>query len=381
MKHLPVLVAVWLLVALPAVWADDGPSGGEPSETSTEKPEAKPEGGSEDSSGTGATKTEEETAKPEPPVPADQLYDMPPLAGVDWIGPPVDLDTLYGQAVVVVFVETWCGMCNGWAPPYCRELASAAAEQPVTIIYLGVGVSKASFKQYLNKFNIKGHAAGVTTKTLVREFGFAKTLWRSVVVNPRGERVYASSFGRYYAKPEGKRHVISTNLAEYCAGATAVVAEGGGSRMKKVDLAVRLGQYGAALKALGRAGEKGQSTRERLLKRGREMLRAARAYEDSDPYLSYRLAGVVAREFKGEDMAATAAELATRLSKSKAVLGGKAGDRKLVQLNNKAKRQPNVEAIDKAFWQMARRYKDYRAGRLARQALTMPLAEAESDDK
>ena len=373
MKRFVVLVAVWMLVALPAVWADDAPAGGAPSGTSTEKPEAKPEEGPEDSSATGATKTEEEAAKPEPPVPADQLYDMPPLAGVDWIGPPVDLDTLYGQALVVVFVETWCGICNGWAPPYSRQLASAAAEQPATIVYLGVGVSKAGFKQYLNKYNIKGHAAGVTTKTLAREFGFANTLWQSVVVSPLGQRVYADSFGRYYAKPEGKLHVISTNLAKYCAGATAVVTGGGSSRMKKVDLAVRLGQYGAALKALGKAGEEGRSTREQLLKRGREMLRAARAYEDSAPYLSYRLAGVVAREFKGEEMAKTAAELATKLSKNKAVLGAKAGDRKLVQLNNKAKRQPNPKAIDTAFQQIARRYKDYRAGRLARQAITMPL--------
>ena len=352
MKRFMVLVAVWLLVALPAAWADDAPAGGEPSGTSAEKPEA----------------------KPEPPVPADKLCDLPPLAGVDWIGPPVDLDALYGQAVVVVFVETWCGICNGWAPPFARELASAAAEQPVTIVYLGVDVSKAGFKQYLDKYNIKGHAAGVAPKTLAREFGFANTLWRSVVVNPRGERVYGDSFGRYYAKPEGKRHVISENLAEYCSGATAVVTDGGsGSKMKKVDLAIRLGQYGAALKALGQAGEEAQGARERLLKRGREMLRAARAYEGSDPYLSYRLAGVVASEFKGEDMAAAAAELVTRLSKNKAVLGAKAGDRKLVELNNKAKKEPDPNAIDRAFQQIAKRYKDCRAGRIAAQAMARPL--------
>lgn len=361
LKRFMVLVAVWLLVALPAVRADDDPLG-PPTEKQTEKPAQKP-----------ADSSPAESPRPEPPVPAELLYDMPPLAGVDWISPPVNLDALYGQTLVVVFVETWCGICNGWAPPYSRQLASAAAEQPVTIIYLGVDVSKVGFKQYLNKYNIKGHAAGVTTKTLAREFGFANTLWQSVVVNPRGERVYADSFGRYYAKPEGKRHVISTKLAEYCAGATAVVTGGGSSRMKKVDLAVRLGHYGAALKALKKAGEKGQETRQRLLKRGQEILQAARAYEDSAPYLSYRLAGVVAREFKREDMAATATELVARLSKNKTVLSGKAGDRKLVQLNNKARRQPNPKAIDKAFQMVARRYKNCRAGRVAKQALMMPL--------
>ncbi|MBN2584168.1 MAG: redoxin family protein [Planctomycetes bacterium] len=323
--------------------------------------------------------TQKSQEAPEPPVAASKLNDFPSLLdAVEWMTPPVDLDRLYGQTVVVVFVETWCPTCNGSAPDYCRLLQVAAERKPVTIIYLGVGLSKPGFQQYMRSKGLNGHAAGVVSPTVAREFGFGETLWRAVVINPLGQRVFSGQFFTYYPKADKKVPVISTDLADYCGDAEPIVEPPVSSKLGKVDQAIRVGQLGAALKALARMGDEGKKTHERLLAHGEKLYNVAWSYEKAEPYLAYRLAVVVAEEYKGEAVADKAAALAKRLEQDKLVQLGKSGDKKLSQLNAKAVRQPNPNQIDAGFKFLTEQYRDCRAGRVAMTALTTPL---ESDNK
>jgi hypothetical protein len=317
-----------------------------------------------------------ETEKPQepapPPIPAEKVYDLPPTAGIEWIGAPADLDALYGQPVVLAFVETWCPICNGWAPGYARQVKEVADKLGATLIYVGMDVSKAQFESYLKKYSIEYHAAGVAPKALGREFGFKETLWTVVAINARGERTHAGQYGMFYTSDKSKS-ALALELPRYFGETKPLVEPGEDANLKKADLAARLGLYDAALKLAAKGGDPGTQARDRLLARGREVFQAARSYESADAYLSWRLARLAAREFKGQDFAKEAAALEARLAGAPAVRQGKAGDAALAKLMDlcKQSRADDAAAID--MWgQIVEKCRETRAGRVAMRALGQP---------
>jgi len=313
-------------------------------------------------------------AVPEPPCPVKEVCDLPPLATVNWIGPRVDLDALFGQAILLVFVESWCPKCNEWAPDMAKQVQEAAAKQPATIIYLGVGMAKAEMQSYMERMKLEGHAAGVVPKVVAWEVGLARTLWNVVVIDTKGRRVVRGTFGTYRKTSAGKMlgNKFALDMPRYCEGSAPIVEAPESPVLKKADLAVRLGLYGTALALLEKAGDAGAEARSRLAARGQKMFDAARAYEASDPYMAYRLATVAAREFKSAPFAAEARTMALRLAKDKQVRREKTADGALVKILAMASGRADDEAVKGALAQVAGRFADCRGGRVAMRALGRP---------
>jgi len=313
-------------------------------------------------------------AIPEPPCPVKEVCDLPPLATVDWIGPRVNVDALYGQAILLVFVESWCPKCNAWAPDMARQVQEAAAKQPATVIYLGVGMTRTAMQSYMKQMKLEGHAAAVVPKVVAWEVGLAATLWDVVVIDGKGRRAKRGSFGTYRKTAAGKNlgSSYALDMPKYCEGSTLIVEAPDSALLKKADLAVRLGLYGKALPLLDKAGDAGAAARARLVARGKWMLTSAKAYERTDPYMAYRLAGVVAREFKTVPFAAEAKTMVTGLAKDKKVRREKVADMALVKILAMASRNTDEQRIKTSLAQVAARYADCRGGRIAMRALGRP---------
>lgn len=332
--------------------------------------------------GTESPKAAKPDAKPataadkpaEPPCPAEEVCDLPPPQTIDWISAPVDLDALYGQGVLIVFGETWCPVCNKWVGKFAKQVMEEAESRPVTVIFLGVDVAKADFESYLKSHGIEPHASGVVSKLVARQFGFEDTLWRILILDPKGKRLHKGQFGMYRNMPSGDRSAYACDMAKYCEGSEPIVAKSDSPAMKQVGALVRTAQFGKALALLEKAGDEGAETKARLLARGRKILDAALAYKASDAYLAGRLATSVAREFKSAPFGEEAKKLAAELSTEARLRREKLSERALLRLVDMAKRRGTEATIQGGLERLAQDYPDCRAGRLALRALDRPSA-------
>ena len=309
-------------------------------------------------------------APPKPPCPAEKVCDMPPLACVDWIGRPVDLDALYGQTVMLIFVESWCPKCNEWVDKRAREVQDAAMRQPATILYLGVGMAKGDLQRYMAQMKLKGHAAGVVNKTFAATCGLRSTLWNIVVIDAKGRRAARGSFGNYQTRnnvPIGSTY--ANDMPKYCEGAKLIVEKPDTPNLQKADLAVRLGKYDTAAALLRKAGDAGAEALARLEERARQTLAAAKAYQASDPYLAWRLANALARGYKSSPVTAEARALAGKLAGDAAVRSGKQADTAVARVLEMSKKPGQAEAAVTMFAQVGMRFSDSRGGRVALRAL------------
>lgn len=309
-------------------------------------------------------------APPKPPCPPEQVCDMPPLACVDWIGPPVDLDALYGQAVLLIFVESWCPKCNEWVDKRAREVQDAAMRQPATIIYLGVGMNKGDLQRYMKQMKLEGHAAGIVDKTFAATCGLRSTLWNIVVIDAKGRRAARGSFSNYQTRnnvPIGSTY--ANEMPKYCDGSALVVEKPDTPDLQKADLAVRLGKYDTAAALLKKAGDVGAAALVRLEERAQRTLDAARAYQASDSYLAWRLANALSRQYKSSPLAAEARVLAGKLAGDAAVRNGKAADTAVARVLAMTKKPGQEGAAVTMFAQVGMKFSDCRGGRVALRAI------------
>jgi thiol-disulfide isomerase/thioredoxin len=312
-------------------------------------------------------------AKPKPvPLAVEKLYDVPPLASVQWIGPPVDIDALYGQAVIMVFVESWCPTCNEWAPTISRQVQAAAKKGPVTLIYLGVDMNKRQMQAYAKSKGLEGETLGVVSKQFVQLCGFKSSLWSTLIVGGDAGHRLTGMFGTYITGTKMQSFLASRLPALY-EDRAPLVAKPISAALKRVDQMTRLGRYGAAIGALKKMGDKGAATMKKVLDRGKTMYEAARSYETAEPFLAYRLATAVAREFKSTDFGPDAKKLARKLKNSAQVRREISADKALVKIEQIAAKKPDSPTIGALLGQVGSKYPKCRGGRIARRTLGLEV--------
>lgn len=312
-------------------------------------------------------------AKPKPvPLPVEKRYDVPPLANVQWIGAPVDLDALYGQAVILVFVESWCPVCNEWSPTISRQVQAAAAKNPVTLIYLGVGMNTRQMQAYAKSKGLKGETMGVVSKQFVKLCGLKSSLWSALIVGGDGGHRFTGSYGMYVTGTN-KKSSIAGYLPAFCEERPPLIDKPDSAALKRVDQMTRLGRYGAALGALKKMGAKGEEAKKKVLDRGKTMYEAARSYEADEPYLAYRLAAAVAREFKSADFGPEARKLARKLKTHAQVRREISADKALVKIEQIAAKKPDSPTIGALLGQVGSKYPTCRSGRIARRTLGLDV--------
>jgi hypothetical protein len=216
---------------------------------------------------------------------------------------------------------------------------------------------------------------GVVSEEFVALCGTDDPLWTSVILDSKGRKKGIVGYGMVL-RSTGEAY-IAKNMARYTGGEKPVVQSAEKPMMKNADLAVRLGMYGKAAQFLAKAGPDGEKALERLNERGKTMLEAAQGYETEDPYLAWRLAGVVGREFRKTDLGPKARKLASKLARSKEVKNERKADAALAKILA-AGRKVDAKTRRMMLTQLALKLTDTRGGRIAQR--TLKLAERRKNE-
>lgn len=160
-----------------------------------------------------------------------QMTPMPEFTGVDFDGsmPRPTLAKLKGKAVFVMFFQSWCGICNKWAPDALGQFQKAHGNNKALVLIAiktdGGGLSGA-------KSHLKACGADLSLWTVGSDpdAAFYKRLtgrdelWQYALVGPDGNIVAQSSVGSYFTGSMPKRYAISGDrLLADCSGLTTLL--------------------------------------------------------------------------------------------------------------------------------------------------------------
>lgn len=126
---------------------------------------------------------------------------------------PVTIAGLRGKVGVVLFFQSWCPICNGWAPGLIKQLEQQYAGQPG---YVLIGIKTDGGTPEEAKAFLSGKGADperwVVASDLEADYYqqiiAEAPLWGYAVVAPDGSRVEAGQAGRYFVSDGPKRFVL-----------------------------------------------------------------------------------------------------------------------------------------------------------------------------
>ena len=159
---------------------------------------------------------------------------------------------LNGKAVFVLYFQSWCGICNGWAPSAIKAFQKAHSAKD-GFIFIALKTDGGSVKAAKKFFESKGGDSsrwlvGVDNKAALYKKHFKKTgLWEYMLIDQKGEIKKKSNFGAFF-KIGGKK-VWSIQGKHFLQGFPKI----SGSikiptqpQLKKAATFVELGQYNKA---------------------------------------------------------------------------------------------------------------------------------------
>ena len=129
-----------------------------------------------------------------------------PSISADKGDPQLTLRHLRGRTVLLMFGQSWCGICNGWTPELIKQLEEAYANDPgIALVFIKTDGGADSAKKYLAErgdpanWLVLADAKGAYMTTVMG----GESLWMYAVIDPQGRRVEADRAG--FFSPEGGR--------------------------------------------------------------------------------------------------------------------------------------------------------------------------------
>ncbi|MCK5850229.1 MAG: redoxin family protein [Kiritimatiellae bacterium] len=141
----------------------------------------------------------------------------------DKSGPDIAISRLKGKAILIIFFQSWCGICNGWAPELIKQVEEAHGNNRSLIMVAiktdGGGVSGA--KNYLKskKADLTKWCIGSDKNaTFYKKVTGANELWGYVLVNSNGSIAKQGKAGSYrpIAKNKKQYSLSSKGLLKSC---------------------------------------------------------------------------------------------------------------------------------------------------------------------
>ncbi len=181
-----------------------------------------------------------------------QTMPMPEFDGVDFDRsmPRPTLAKLKGKAVFVMFFQSWCGICNKWAPEALGQFQKVHGNNKALVLIAiktdGGGLTGA-------KNHLKACGADLSMwlvgtdpdAAFYKRLTGSDELWKYALVGPDGNIAAQSSVGSYYTGSMPKRYVIAGDrLLSDCSGLTTLLPPDK--------------QYAPAVKSLVRIAEMGE---------------------------------------------------------------------------------------------------------------------------
>ena len=141
----------------------------------------------------------------------------------DKSGPELKMSQLRGKAVLVVFFQSWCGICNGWGPKMIQQVQQAHGDNHSLVMVAiktdGGGVAGA--RDYLKAAGAdltKWAVASDNRGAFHQQVTGKDELWQYVLVGANGDIVKQGKSGDFWTNgPEKDKYVLaSSKLLEPC---------------------------------------------------------------------------------------------------------------------------------------------------------------------
>jgi hypothetical protein len=243
---------------------------------------------------------------------------------------PATIAGLRGKVAIVIFFQTWCPICNKWAPEMLKQLEESYAGQPgyVLVALKTDGGTVEEGRDFLAAKGVHPErwllAADGDAAYYQRAYG-ATPLWGYAVVSPTGERVEAAKAGSFWSKPGAQEFVLPSKRKQFDAAYAASV--------KPALPADR--QYGPELAHAVQLAETGRLASALAEARGKSGLRAKELETDLLALIDRRLAALeaTARDAGSSERFPAFMAMRTLIAQLKGLPQGKAGMKTLAELS------------------------------------------------
>ncbi|GEM_PF-1903922 len=165
------------------------------------------------------------------------------------------LNGMRGKSVVIVFFQSWCGICNKWSPGFFRQVGEKYKNDP-KVVLVALKTDGSDMKEatdYLKSRTDLGHWLVGTDKnaSYYRQVTGNDKLYKYVWVNPKGEVSEVLDAGGYFGEKNAKRFVLASDETAKALhkGASTLIDENSELRVKFKE-AVRFAEVGMFLSAL-----------------------------------------------------------------------------------------------------------------------------------
>lgn len=248
---------------------------------------------------------------------------------------PVTIAGLRGKVAVVLFFQSWCPICNGWAPDLIKQLEQQYAGQPGYVL-IGIktdGGTQEEAKAFLagkgadpERWVVASDAEEAYYQRIIAE----APLWGYAVVAPDGSRIEADKAGQYYGGAGAKRFVLPSKRADFdkaYADSTGTVLPAGKEYAKELAHAVLLAESGRIASAIAAArnvgGLPGKALEDDLLAiattRLTDLETKARDAADPQRYVAFMSLRDLTTQLRGLPPAKAAQKAVGEIAKDKAI--------------------------------------------------------------
>lgn len=186
----------------------------------------------------------------------------------DRSGPSLSMAQLKGKAVLVVFFQSWCGICNGWAPRLLKQVEEAhGAKRSLVLVAIktdGGGPSEA--RDYLKSKDADLSLWWVGSDenaAYYKQINPKNDLWGYVLIDASGDIVERGKAGTFWSSgPNKDKYVLAApDLLKGCGDLETVLPA---DKEYPTELAgiVRLAEAGCIGKALALCASPGRLSQE-----------------------------------------------------------------------------------------------------------------------
>ncbi len=187
---------------------------------------------------------------------------------------PIQLDNLRGKVVITLFYQSWCPVCNGWAPELIKQTQDKYGDQPGYVL-IGVktdGGTPDEAKKFfagkgadLSKWIIASDENQVYYKKVNKE----APLWGYYILSPDGKSGIIGNGGEFYKSDKGKGKDFALPLArkeldKKYAASIATFLPAGKNYGDALVSAVNYAETGRFLSAINAARKVGGETAKEL---------------------------------------------------------------------------------------------------------------------
>jgi len=248
--------------------------------------------------------------------------------------PAVNLATLRGKVAILVFFQSWCPVCNEWAPGFVQQMEEAYGSDPrVVLVAVKTDGDAAGGKDFL-----KGKGANLdrwlvlsdTDAAYVTRLLGKDELWQYAVIRPDGSLAESGKAGSYFPNGGKKDFVLPDKNFGSALGAQ-VRPFLAGTYPEALTRAVRLAEANLPVEAITAAAASGDAQakafRDEVLATLGERIEAQAAIladsaQTADArMIAYEDLARQAQALKGSEPGKVAAKAVSEAGKDKALKG------------------------------------------------------------